>query len=95
MYRHSKAENAEIAKQVGSMLEKEVIRPSISPWAAPVVLAKKKDRTWRFCIDYRGLNNVTLRDMHPLPRIDDALDTLAGAKYFSTLDAWSGYWQIG
>lgn len=94
-YRYSQPENEEIAQQVKSMLDKDVIQPSTSPWSAPVVLAKKKDGTWRFCIDYRALNNITLRDMYPLPRIDDALDALQGAKYFTTLDAWSGYWQIG
>lgn len=57
-------------------------------------MVKKKDGTWRFCIDYRGLNEATERDMFPMPRIDDALDALAGAKYFSTLDAWTGYWQM-
>lgn len=75
------------------MLDKEVIRNSTSPWNAPVVLARKKDGTWRFCVDYRGLNQVTVRDMYPLPRIDDALDALSSAKYFTTLDAWTGYWQ--
>lgn len=71
-----------------------MVRPSNSPWAAPVVLARKKDGTWRFCVDYRGLNAVTIRDMYPLPRIDDALDALAGSKFFTTLDAWTGYWQM-
>ena len=58
------------------------------------MLAKKKDGTWQFCINYWGLNNVTLRDMYPLPRIDNALDALGGAKYFTTVDAWAGYWQM-
>jgi hypothetical protein len=73
------------------MLQKRVIKHSTSPWAALIVLAKKKDGTWRFCIDYRGLNSTTIRDAYPLPRIDDALDALSGAKYFITLDAWTGY----
>ena len=53
--------------QVGNLFNKEAMRPSVSPWAAPVVQAKKKDGTWRFCIDYKELNNITLRDMYPLP----------------------------
>jgi hypothetical protein len=93
-YRNSQAEQEEIDTQVQGLLNKGCVRPSTSPWAAPVVLAKKKDGTWRFCIDYRGLNNITIRDMYPIPRIDDALDALSGAKLFSTLDAWTGYWQV-
>lgn len=93
--RYSQAEHEEIDRQVDTMLTKGAVGPSTSPWAAPIVLARKKDGTWRFCVDYRGLNNITPRDVYPLPRIDDALDALAGAKYFSTLDAWAGYWQVG
>jgi hypothetical protein len=93
-FRHSQAEHAEIRNQTTNILQKGVIKHSTSPWAAPVVLAKKKDGTWRFCIDYRGLNSTTIRDAYPLPRIDDALDALFGAKYFTTLDAWTGYWQV-
>lgn len=76
------------------MITKDVIEPSSSPWASPVVLVKKKDGSWRFCVDYRNLNKVTHKDVYPLPRIDDALDCLHGAQYFSSIDLRSGYWQI-
>ena len=74
-------------------LEQEIVRPSCSPWASPVVMVKK-DGTLRFCIDFRKLNDVTVKDAHPLPRIDDTLEALKGAKMFSTLDLKSGYWQV-
>lgn len=83
-----------IDKEVRSMLDKNVIEHSQSPWAAPVVLVTKSDGSIRFCNDYRKLNSVTKKDAFPLPRIDEALQTLAHAKYFSTLDLASGYWQV-
>jgi hypothetical protein len=71
-----------------------VIEESDSPWSSPVVLTRKKNGELRFCVDYRKLNDVTKKDCFPLPRIDNTLDTLAGAKWFSTLDLKSGYWQV-
>ena len=87
-------ERDEIDKQVKDMLDRGIITPSTSPWASPVVLANKKDGTKRFCIDYRKLNNFTVKDSFPLPRIDESIDSLSGAKYFCTLDLASGYWQV-
>src|SRR5690606_31420621 len=85
-YRYSASERDVIREHVSDMLEKGAIQPSTSPWASPVVLVLKKDGTWRFCIDYRKLNAITKRDVYPLPRIDDALDCLHGASWFSSLD---------
>ena len=83
-------------EQLKEMLEQEIVRPSCSPWASPVVMVKKKkkDGTLRFCIDFQKLNDITVKDAHPLPCINVTLEALKGAKIFSTLDLKSGYWQV-
>ena len=80
-------------QQVKEMLRDEVIRPSASPWASPVVMVKKRDGTMRFCVDFCKMNDATIKDAHPLPRIDDILESLHGAQYFTTLNLKFGYWQ--
>ena len=76
------------------MLQNSVIRPSHSPWASPIVLVRKKDNTWCFCVDYQKLNDITIKDLYMIPRVNDLLDTLSGQQYFTTLDLASGYWQV-
>ena len=84
-----------ISTHVDSMLEQGVIEPASSPWASNVVLVRKKDGTFRCCIDYRQLNNVTIKDAYPLPRTDSCLDAMAEAQWFSTIDLRSSYHQVG
>ena len=83
-------EEFEVKKQLAA----GVIEPSNSEWAAPVLFAPKKDGRLRFCIDYRKLNTMTIKDSYPLPRMDECIDTLGDARIFTTLDAFNGYWQI-
>jgi len=82
----------EVSRQVQDLLDRDLIEPGHEAWSSPVVLVRKKDGSWRLCIDYRRLNSVTIQDAYPLPRIDESLDVLAGSKFFSTLDLLSGYW---
>ncbi|UYV77021.1 hypothetical protein LAZ67_14002906 [Cordylochernes scorpioides] len=93
-YRVAPSERRLIQDEVNKMIENHIVKPSESPWSSPVILVRKKDGTWRFCVDYRRLNKITKKDVYPLPRIDDALDSLASSSYFSTMDLRSGYWQI-
>ncbi len=83
-----------VETSIDEMLRHNLIRPSQSPWASPVVIVPKKNGKLRFAVDYRKLNAVTKRDVFPLPRIDEILDSLGDAQYFTTLDMCAGYWQI-
>jgi hypothetical protein len=83
-----------VDKMIQEMKDGGQIEDSHSQWASPICLVRKKNNEYRFCVDYRALNAITVRDEFPLPRIDDILDSLSGAKFFSTLDLISGYWQI-
>jgi hypothetical protein len=93
-YRMLPNELAELKVQLQELLEKGFIKPSSSPWGCPVLFVKKKDQTLRMCVDYRPLNEVTIKNKYPLPRIDILFDQLAGAKVFSKIDLRSGYHQI-
>ena len=93
-YRVAPPEQDFIKEEINKMLANDLIQPSESPWASPVVLVRKKNGKLRFCVDYRKLNSLTQRDCHPLPRIDELLDMFGRAKYFTTLDLASGYWQV-
>jgi hypothetical protein len=93
-YRMSLLELTELKIQLQELLDKEYIRPSVSPWGAPVLFVKKKDGTLRLCIDYRQLNKMTIKNKYPLPRINDLFDQVGGAQIFSKLDLRSGYHQV-
>ena len=83
-----------VQKMIHGMLEQGIIEPTDGSWSSPIVLVKKQDGSFRFCVDYRRVNDITKKDVHPIPRIDDTIDTLAGARWFSTIDLASGYWQV-
>jgi hypothetical protein len=93
-YRLSPLELEELRKQLQELIDHDYIQPSKSPYGAPVLFVKKKDGSLRMCVDYRMLNKITVKNKHPLPRIDELLDQLSGARYFSKLDLRSGYWQV-
>ena len=85
---------AEVQMMIEDMVKCGIIQPSRSPWCAPIVVVTKKNGTKRLCVDFRKLNNITVRDSYPLPRIEDVLNVLAGCRYFSALDMKSGYHQV-
>ena len=89
----SETERQELDKQLQYLLEWGYIRPSTSPYGAPVLFVKKKDGTMRMCVDYRALNKITVKNKYPLPRINELLDRLTHACYFSKIDLWMGYHQ--
>ena len=90
-YRLSRPFQEELRKQLNDLLLKKLIRQSVSPWRAPVLFTKKKDGSWRMCIDYRGLNAVTIKNKYPLPHIEVLFERLKGARVFSKIDLQSGY----
>ena len=92
--RHPQAYLPVIDEHVEDMRRRDIIEPGTGPWASNVVLVRKPDSSLRFCVDFRSVNALTLKDAYPLPRIDSCLEALGSAKYFSTLDAGSAYWQV-
>ena len=93
-YRLSASENDELKAQLDKLIAHGHIRSSRSPFGSPVLFVKKKDGSMRMCVDYRALNNITVKNAYPLPRVDELLDRLAGAKYFSKIDLQQGYHQV-
>jgi hypothetical protein len=85
---------AELKKQLRELQRSGFFRPSSSPWGVPVLFVEKKDKSLMMCVDYRSLNEVTIKNKYPLPRIDDLFDQLKGAKYFSKVDLRLGYHQL-
>ncbi|MBN3289911.1 POL2 protein, partial [Polypterus senegalus] len=93
-YRLPEAKRAEVELEVKRMLDMDIIEESHSPWSSPIVLVSKPDGSWRFCNDFRRLNQISKFDAYPMPRIDDLLERLGTARYLTTLDMTKGYWQI-
>ncbi|KAH9081378.1 hypothetical protein LEN26_021318 [Aphanomyces euteiches] len=94
LYRVSQREGELMEAEIRQYEDLGLIRPSTSPWASPVLMIRKPDGSIRFCIDYRKLNDITIKDRYPMPRVDDLLDVLGKSKYFSTMDVASGYWNV-
>jgi hypothetical protein len=92
--RLSHAEREELNKQLKDAMEAGLIRPSQSEFGSPILFVRKDDGSLRLCIDYRGLNEVTRKDAHPLPRVEDTLDELKDAIFYTHLDLASGFWQV-
>jgi len=93
-YRMDVKNLSELKKQIEELLAKGFIRPSSSPWGAPVIFVDKKDGTRRMCVDYRALNDITIKNKYPLPMIEDFFDQMRGAKVFSKIELRSSYHQL-
>lgn len=93
-YRTSPVKKRIIEEQIEKMLQDDIIEPASGPWAAPVVIVNRPPRDPRFCVDFRGLNQLTVKDSYPLPRVDESLDFLSRGKFITTLDLARGYWQV-